>query len=60
MEDTHWVPGDSKTPKPRRGMVTGVLGRGSVDVIISFGDVIVGVMGTWESYIPVGVSGGEN
>jgi hypothetical protein len=41
-------------------MVTGVLGRGSVDVIISFGDVIVGVMGTWESYIPVGVSGGEN
>ena len=28
-------------------MVTGVLGRGSVDVIVSFGDVIVGVMGTW-------------
>jgi len=41
MEETHCSPGDSKTPKPRRGIVTVLLGRGSVDVIVRFGAVIV-------------------
>jgi len=43
MEETHCVPGDSKTPKPRRGIVTLLLGRESVDSSVSCEDAIADV-----------------